>query len=94
VILLSPVLVAVWALAAAAQMVSPRRRVKMLMGVVLVATAFGALAYAGTIGGDTGRVLPALAHFRQHPHRRRGDRAEPDGHVASSIACRRPSFAA
>jgi POT family proton-dependent oligopeptide transporter len=30
----------------------------MLLGVLLVAAAFGALSYAGSIGGDTGRVSP------------------------------------
>ena len=57
VILLSPVLVAVWAWLQGRN-AEPSTPVKMLMGVVLVASAFGALAYAGTIGGDTGRVSP------------------------------------
>ena len=57
VILLSPVLVAVWAWLQRRNG-EPSTPVKMLMGVVLVGTAFGALAYAGTIGGDTGRVSP------------------------------------
>jgi len=46
VILLSPVLVAVWAWLQRRNG-EPSTPVKMLMGVVLVATAFGALAYAG-----------------------------------------------
>jgi proton-dependent oligopeptide transporter, POT family len=58
VILLSPVLVAVWAWLQRRN-AEPSTPVKMLLGVVLVATAFGALGYAGTIGGDTGRVSPA-----------------------------------
>ena len=57
VILLSPVLVAIWAWLQRRN-AEPSTPVKMLMGVVLVGTAFGALAYAGTIGGDTGRVSP------------------------------------
>ncbi|PYQ70669.1 MAG: MFS transporter, partial [Acidobacteria bacterium] len=55
VILLSPVLVAVWV------WLQQRRRepstpVKMLLGVVLVAAAFGLLASAALGGGDAGRV--------------------------------------
>jgi proton-dependent oligopeptide transporter, POT family len=55
VILLSPLLVALW------MWLQPRRRepstpVKMLLGVVLVASAFAMLAFAGMNGGDTGRV--------------------------------------
>jgi POT family proton-dependent oligopeptide transporter len=57
VILLSPVLVAVWA-ALQRRRAEPSTPVKMLLGVVLVAVAFAALGYAGTIGGDTGRVSP------------------------------------
>ncbi len=57
VILLSPVLVGTWAWLQRRN-AEPSTPVKMLMGVVLVGTAFGALAYAGTIGGDTGRVSP------------------------------------
>jgi POT family proton-dependent oligopeptide transporter len=58
VILLSPVLVALWAWLQKRN-AEPSTPVKMLIGVVLVAAAFGALGYAGTIGGDTGRVSPA-----------------------------------
>jgi len=58
VIALSPVLVAVWAWLQRRN-AEPSTPVKMLLGVVLVAIAFGALGYAGTIGGDTGRVSPA-----------------------------------
>jgi POT family proton-dependent oligopeptide transporter len=57
VILLSPVLVAIWALLQK-RGAEPSTPVKMLLGVVLVAIAFGALGYAGTIGGDAGRVSP------------------------------------
>ena len=57
VILLSPVLVALWAWLQK-RSTEPSTPVKMLIGVVLVAAAFGALGYAGTIGGDTGRVSP------------------------------------
>jgi POT family proton-dependent oligopeptide transporter len=57
VILLSPVLVALWA-SLQRRNSEPSTPVKMLLGVVLVAAAFGMLAYAGTIGGDTGRVSP------------------------------------
>jgi POT family proton-dependent oligopeptide transporter len=57
VILLSPVLVALWAWLQRRD-AEPSTPVKMLLGVVFVATAFGALGYAGTIGGDTGRVSP------------------------------------
>lgn len=55
VILLSPVLVAIW-MWLQRRNAEPSTPVKMLMGVVLVAIAFGMLAYAGMIGGDTGRV--------------------------------------
>jgi POT family proton-dependent oligopeptide transporter len=58
VILLSPVLVAIWA-SLQRQRREPSTPVKMLLGVVFVATAFAALGYAGTIGGDAGRVSPA-----------------------------------
>ena len=57
VILLSPVLVATWAWLQVRN-AEPSTPVKMLLGVLLVGTAFGTLAYAGTIGGDTGRVSP------------------------------------
>jgi POT family proton-dependent oligopeptide transporter len=58
VILLSPVLVALWAWLQQ-RGAEPSTPVKMLLGVVLVAAAFGALAYAALTGGDTGRVSPA-----------------------------------
>jgi len=58
VILLSPVLVAIWAFLQR-QGREPSTPVKMLLGVVFVGTAFAALGYAGTIGGDAGRVSPA-----------------------------------
>jgi len=57
VILLSPVLVVIWA-SLQRRGAEPSTPVKMLLGVVLVAVAFGALGYAGTIGGNTGRVSP------------------------------------
>jgi POT family proton-dependent oligopeptide transporter len=57
VILLSPVLVATWAWLQRRN-AEPSTPVKMLLGVLLVAAAFGALSYAGSIGGDTGRVSP------------------------------------
>jgi POT family proton-dependent oligopeptide transporter len=52
------VLVAIWAWLQKRN-AEPSTPVKMLIGVVLVAAAFGALGYAGMIGGDTGRVSPA-----------------------------------
>ena len=55
VILLSPVLVAVWRWLQRRN-AEPSTPVKMLLGVVLVAIAFGMLAYAGMTGGDAGRV--------------------------------------
>ena len=55
VILLSPVLVAVW-VALQRRGKEPSTPVKMLLGVVLVAAAFAMLAFAGANGGDTGRV--------------------------------------
>jgi POT family proton-dependent oligopeptide transporter len=55
VILLSPVLVGVW-MWLQRRNAEPSTPVKMLIGVFLVAGAFGALGYAGWIGGDTGRV--------------------------------------
>jgi len=55
VILLSPVLVAVWA-SLQKQGREPSTPVKMQLGVVLVAAAFAMLAYAAANGGDTGRV--------------------------------------
>jgi POT family proton-dependent oligopeptide transporter len=57
VILLSPVLVAIWA-ALQRRGSEPSTPVKMLLGVVFVGAAFAVLGYAGTIGGDTGRVSP------------------------------------
>ena len=57
VILLSPLLVAVWAWLQKRN-AEPSTPVKMLLGVGLVAFAFGLLGYAGTLGGDTGRVSP------------------------------------
>jgi POT family proton-dependent oligopeptide transporter len=57
VILLSPVMVATWAWLQRRNQ-EPSTPVKMLLGVLLVAAAFGGLAYAGAIGGNTGRVSP------------------------------------
>jgi POT family proton-dependent oligopeptide transporter len=57
VILLSPVLVGTW-MWLQRRNAEPSTPVKMLMGVLLCAGAFGLLAYAGIIGGDTGRVSP------------------------------------
>src|SRR6266581_4287507 len=57
VILLSPVLVAVW-MWLQRRNAEPSTPVKMLLGVLLVGTAFGLLGYAGTLGGDAGRVSP------------------------------------
>jgi len=57
VIVLSPVLVAVW-MWLQRRNAEPSTPVKMLLGVVLCAGAFGMLGYAGTIGGDRGRVSP------------------------------------
>jgi proton-dependent oligopeptide transporter, POT family len=57
VILLSPALVALWA-SLQRRNAEPSTPVKMLLGVLLVGGAFAALGYAGTIGGDTGRVSP------------------------------------
>ena len=56
-ILLSPVMVATWAWLQRRNR-EPSTPVKMLLGVLLVAAAFGALSYAGSIGGDSGRVSP------------------------------------
>jgi POT family proton-dependent oligopeptide transporter len=55
VILLSPAFVALWAWLQKRN-AEPSTPVKMLGGVVAVAIAFGILACAGFIGGDTGRV--------------------------------------
>lgn len=55
VIVLSPVLVAAW-MWLQRRNAEPSTPVKMLMGVVLVAFAFGMLGYAALTGGDTGRV--------------------------------------
>jgi POT family proton-dependent oligopeptide transporter len=57
VILLSPALVAAWVWLQRRN-AEPSTPIKMLLGVALCAGAFGMLAYAGTIGGDTGRVSP------------------------------------
>jgi POT family proton-dependent oligopeptide transporter len=57
VILLSPVLVAIWAWLQRRGS-EPSTPVKMLLGVLLVGAAFSLLGYAGTIGGNTGRVSP------------------------------------
>jgi len=58
VIFLSPVIVALWVWLGRRNS-EPSTPVKMLIGVSLVAAAFGMLAYAGSTGGDTGRVSPA-----------------------------------
>ena len=55
VILLSPVLVGAWTWLRRRR-IEPSTPVKMLLGVLLVAGAFGMMAWAGLIGGDTGRV--------------------------------------
>ena len=55
VIVLSPVLVALWMWLQQREH-EPTTPVKMLLGVVLVAAAFGMLAFAAANGGDTGRV--------------------------------------
>ncbi len=55
VILLSPVLVALW-MWLQRRNAEPSTPVKMLIGVALVAGAFGMLGYAGMNGGDHGRV--------------------------------------
>jgi proton-dependent oligopeptide transporter, POT family len=57
VIALSPALVAAWMWLQRRDR-EPSTPVKMLLGVVLCAVAFGMLSYAGAIGGDTGRVSP------------------------------------
>ena len=57
VILFSPLIVALWAWLQRRN-AEPTTPVKMLMGVAFVALAFGLLGYAGSIGGDTGRVSP------------------------------------
>jgi len=57
VILFSPALVVLWAWLQRRE-AEPSTPVKMLLGVVLVAAAFSLLAYAGAVGGDTGRVSP------------------------------------
>ncbi|HUK33715.1 MAG TPA: peptide MFS transporter [Vicinamibacterales bacterium] len=57
VILLTPLLVAFWAWLQHRH-AEPSTPVKMLLGVTLVGAAFAALGYAGTIGGDAGRVSP------------------------------------
>jgi POT family proton-dependent oligopeptide transporter len=55
VIVLSPVLVGIW-MWLQRRNAEPSTPVKMLLGVVLVAGAFGMLAFAGLNGGDHGRV--------------------------------------
>ena len=55
IILLSPVLVALWAWLQRRR-AEPSTPVKMVMGVALVGAAFALLGYAGLVGGDTGRV--------------------------------------
>ncbi len=55
VIALSPVLVAVWAWLQRRN-AEPSTPVKMLLGLVLLGSAFALLGYAGIMGGDTGRV--------------------------------------
>ena len=55
VILLSPVLVAVW-MWLQRRAKEPSTPVKMLLGVILVAAAFAMLAWAALHGGDAGRV--------------------------------------
>lgn len=57
VILLSPVLVGIWAWLQRRR-AEPSTPVKMLLGVGFVGAAFTLLGYAGTIGGDAGRVSP------------------------------------
>jgi POT family proton-dependent oligopeptide transporter len=57
VILLSPVLVVLWA-SLQRRGSEPSTPVKMLLGVLLVGAAFGLLGWAGAIGGDAGRVSP------------------------------------
>jgi len=58
VIALSPVLVVLWS-RLQRRGIEPSTPVKMLLGVLFVAAAFSLLGYAGTAGGDTGRVSPA-----------------------------------
>ena len=55
VILLSPLLVWAW-MWLQRRNAEPSTPVKMLIGVLLVAGAFGMMAWAGLLGGDTGRV--------------------------------------
>jgi len=57
VIVLSPVLVALWAWLQRHDR-EPSTPVKMLIGIALCAFAFGLMAYAGFTGGDAGRVSP------------------------------------
>ncbi len=58
VILFSGALVGVWAWLRARGL-EPSTPVKMLIGIVLVAAAYGVMALAGLLGGDTGRVSVA-----------------------------------
>ena len=55
VIVLSPVMVALWAWLLRRN-AEPSTPVKMLLGLALVGSAFALLGYAGLSGGDTGRV--------------------------------------
>jgi POT family proton-dependent oligopeptide transporter len=55
VLVFSPVLVVVWAWLQRRN-AEPSTPVKMLLGVILMAGAFGMLAYAAANGGDSGRV--------------------------------------
>jgi POT family proton-dependent oligopeptide transporter len=55
VILFSPLIVGLW-MALQRRDAEPSTPVKMLMGVVLIAVAFGGLAWAALNGGNTGRV--------------------------------------
>ncbi|MGE5244110.1 MAG: peptide MFS transporter [Betaproteobacteria bacterium] len=55
VIVFSGSIIAVWAWLRRRRL-EPSTPMKMLMGVLLVAGAFGMMAFAGMIGGDTGRV--------------------------------------
>ena len=58
VIVLSPTAAWLWAMLNRQQR-EPSTPTKMLLGIVVLASAFGLLAYAGFAGGDTGRVTVA-----------------------------------
>ena len=88
-ILLSPALVALWA-GCSGETREPSTPVKMLLGVLLVAIAFGMLAFAAADGGDTGRVSALVADLGQCHHRAWRDLAEPDGAVARQPAIAPP----